>query len=112
MEIRAAQSEDLREWFGSVPMTMRAIVAKHDGRVLGVAGLALADDHVQAFSAYKPELRRFPVTMARAAIMFRQMLSSQRGPVFALCSETEPTAPDLLAKLGFVAHDERMWRHG
>jgi hypothetical protein len=113
MQIRAATETDLRQWFdGKVPATMRAIVAEHEGQLLGIAGIAMCEDHAQAFSGYRPGMRGWPVTMGRMAVVFASMLERAGVPVIAICSETEPTAPALLARLGFDQQDERKWRYG
>lgn len=112
MILRYATRDDLVQWFGSVPATMRAIVIADDDRVLGVAGVLRGGDHIQAFSAIKDELRQHKILMGRAAVMFKKLLVEAGGPVLALCSPTEPTAPSLLAHLGFKHWAEGVWRHG
>lgn len=113
MRLRAATEQDIRQWFdGKVPASMRALVAEHEGEVLGIAGIALRDDHAEAFSAYKPAMRQWPVTMAKAAVVFCHMLDRAGVPVFALCSDTEKTAPRLLERLGFKHKEGQVWRYG
>lgn len=108
--IRYATREDLLQWFGEVPATMRAIVAEEGGEVLAIAGLANMADHVQAFSAYKPGTLQ--TTKARLAVRFAELLRETTGTVFALCSETEPTAPGLLVRMGFTNQGGKVWCHG
>jgi hypothetical protein len=112
MKLRAATRDDVLAWFGSVPATMRAIVAEHEGSVVGIAGVSTMADHVQAWSAFDEVVRGHPVLMARAAVLVRRMIESVSGPVTAVCSETEPTAPALLARLGFEQVEGRRWVHG
>ena len=113
MMVRDATREDMLAWWGEVPATMRAIVVEHAGQVLGVAGIARMNDHMQAFSAFKEELRAHRFTMAKAALRYMQMLNETKIPVLAIQSRDEPEAPDLLEKLGFTKQGEgRMWRHG
>lgn len=111
MIVRQATRDDLIDWFGAVPATMRAIVAEENGKVYGVAGISVMQDHLQAFSAVKPELRKHKYLMAKAGVMFARMLKDC-GPVLAVCSPTEPTAPDLLTRLGFRHWADGVWRHG
>lgn len=112
MNICLATREDLVQWWGRVPSTMRALVVKDGERVLGVVGLAVMPDHVQAFSSFKEELRAKPFVLARAAVLFKAMLEEASGPVLALCNQNEPAAPGLLTKLGFTAGPDGVWRHG
>jgi hypothetical protein len=112
VKLRPATENDIRAWFGNVPATMRAIVVEDGDEVLGVAGISTMADHLQAWSDFRPRLREHPYLLARAAVEFRRMLRDAPGVVLALCSQTEPTAPALLAKLGFVQYTERGWRHG
>lgn len=112
MKIRYATREDLLAWYGNVPATMRALVVENEGRIVGVAGVGRMGDHLQAFSSFTEELRGHKVTLGRAAIAFKKMLTEYQGPVLAICSQSEPTAPALLERLGFVPVQERLWRHG
>lgn len=112
MIVRQATRDDLIDWFGAVPATMRAIVVEEGGKVYGVAGISVMPDHLQAFSAVKPELRRHKYLMAKAAVMFGRMLDESKTGVLAVCSPTEPTAPDLLTRLGFRHWADGVWRHG
>ena len=112
MKHRVATREDLMQWFGRVPASMRALVMEDDGELLGIAGIAVMGDHIQAFSIQSDKLRDHKIAKGRMAVAFAKMLADVKGPVFALCSETEPTAPGLLAHIGFVPHSKRMWRYG
>lgn len=112
MRHRYATREDLVRWFGNVPATMRALVIERDGELLGIAGITTANNHVQAFSSQKPELAPYKVAKGRMTVAFAKMLAEIKGPVFAVCSEVEPTAPGLLTHLGFRHQSERVWRHG
>lgn len=111
MKPRFATRDDLIQWFGSVPSTMRALVLEEAGEVKAIAGVARQADHMQAFSAYKPEMRQNPVALGRLAVAFKRLLV-KAGPVFALCADTEPTSPGLLTHLGFEPVSDKVWRHG
>lgn len=112
MNVRHATEQDLRHWFnGTIPTTMRAVVVEQDGRLLGVAGVARNDDHLHAFSRITDELRPHKITIGRAAAMLREMMDGM-GQVWAVCSPTEPTAPNLLAWCGFKHQQEGVWRRG
>jgi len=112
MNVRYATESDLREWFnGTVPATMRAVVVERDGKLLGIGGVAWNETHLQAFSRVTDELRPHKVTIGRAAVKVREMLD-EMGVVLAVCSPTEPTAPNLLAWAGFKHWQEGVWRRG
>lgn len=112
MIVRYATAEDMRQWFETLPGTIRAVVVEHDGRLLAIAGLIRMGDHMQCFSSMKDELRPHKYVMGKAALMVRSMVREVRGPVFAVCSVKEPTAPALLTALGFKPYAEEVWRHG
>ncbi len=105
--IRYATRDDLVSWMGEVPGTMRAVVAERDGKLVAIAGVMNGVDHCQAFSAYKPEATK--LDKGRLAVFFRSILD-QYASVVAFCSQTEPTAPGLLASLGFEHIDGNTWR--
>lgn len=112
MKHRTATREDLIAWFGNVPVSMRVLVLEDDGRIVGVAGVSVMVDHLQAFSSQRPEAGDGKIAKARMAVAFKALLKTAGGPVFALCSETEPTAPGLLSHLGFRPITQRQWRYG
>lgn len=112
MKHRAATREDLQQWFGNVPASMRALVLEHDGEVVVIAGVAVMADHLQAFSVQNEKAKGLRMAKGRMAVEFKRLLAGVSAPVFALCSESEPTAPGLLAHLGFRPHSGRMWRYG
>lgn len=113
MNIRYATEQDLRQWFnGTLPATMRAMVAEDDGRLLGLAGVAFNDDHAQVFSNLKPEMRANRMAVGRLAVKARRMVDEVAGPLWALCSANEPTAPGLLTWGGFKHVSEGVWRRG
>jgi hypothetical protein len=112
VKIRPATRDDVLQWYGNVPATMRAIVAEDDGRVLGIAGLASVGGGLQAFSEIDDALRGHRLFLARAAIAFRGLLAETPGAIVAICSQCEPTAPRLLSWLGFEQCSERGWTRG
>jgi len=112
MMVRYATADDVRQWFGEVPATMRAMVVERDGKVAAIAGLARMPDHWQAFSAFAPEMRAHGYYLAKLAKQFAGLLEAAPGAVFAIASKTEPTAPALLSRLGFVEQPNGMWRYG
>lgn len=100
VELRAATRSDLLEFFGAVPASMRAIVARVDGEIMGIAGIKYTAAGLVAFSDAKPGAERFPVSMVRMARMLVKIMGDIEAPIYALSSQ--PTAPALLERLGFV----------
>lgn len=109
MNIRYATEADLRKMFGgTVPTTMRAVVVERDGEILGIGGVARAQDHMQAFSRVSDELRPHKITLGRVAVMVRKMID-EMDCVWALCDPNEPTSPNLLEWIGFKHQHDGMW---
>jgi hypothetical protein len=69
-------------------------------------------DHLQAFAVENEKAKGLKMAKGRTVVAFAKLLESATGPVFAMCSQTEPTAPGLLAHLGFKPQSGRMWRYG
>lgn len=114
MKLRNATAADIAALGVSNELGMRAFVAEHEGRVLGIAGIAVMRDHAQAFSFITDEMRSHKVAMGRAAIRLRGMIQKMvrecGAPMIALCSPNEPTAPRLLAHIGFVPDESGVYR--
>jgi hypothetical protein len=99
-EIRPATADDLARFYGSPPeRTMRALVAVLDGEPIAVAGIAYQrpGQPPYLFSDLKPEMRRHRKAIVKGA---RQMLRDLARPGLVAIAG-EPTAPRLLARLGF-----------
>ena len=105
--IRPATRADVEAyWQRPVPGTLRAVVAELDGKPVGIGGVYYEGGVRLAFSEYKDELRNDKRTKARGVKMIMEILNSIKGPVYAAVCPDEPTAPSLLARLGFKpAHD-------
>jgi hypothetical protein len=110
MKIRPATETDLRHLFGGVvPTTMRAIVVENpEGKIVGIGGVARQEDHLQAFSRVEPELRAHKVTMGRVAVLVSRIIN-ELGCVWAVCSDSEPTAPGMLEWAGFKHAHDGVW---
>lgn len=104
--VRPATSADLAA-FSTAPTwgTIRAIVAETDGKVIGIAGLAYQGEHVIAFSEIRDELRRYPVTIMRAARRVLRMLDGTGA--LAVANPEEQGARRFLTRLGFATVCDR-----
>ena len=112
MRHRYATREDVAKWYGSVPVTMRAIVIEDDGELIAIAGLAPEGFITQAFSDVKPRAKRHPIALGRMVAAFANMLKTVTTPVLAACNPDEPTSPGLLRHLGFEQQEGAIWRRG
>lgn len=102
VEFRRATSEDVFEFFGGYPPArMRGFVGVLDGKVVAVGGVYYHAGSLVAFSDLKPEIRKHKKALAKGCRMLVKFFEELNVPVYALASQSEPTAPYLLAKLGF-----------
>jgi hypothetical protein len=102
MLLRPATRDDLIALQGKLPEhTMRAHVAEVDGKVLAVGGVYYVNGTTVAFSYLADEIRGHRKSIMRAAKFAMEKIAALPGPVYALCSRDEATAPQFLARLGF-----------
>lgn len=106
-EIVQATPELIGAYYGKKPPhSLRGYVALLDGRPVGVAGIYYEDNRPVAFSDMLPELRAYRRVLVRGVRLVEQMMDRTALPVSAVINEGEPTAPDLLKRLGFVPAGE------
>lgn len=86
---------------GPAPYTLRGHAALIGDRVVGLGGIYIADGLPIAFTDMKDELRARIKDRARCYRFLEAEFKRHAGRLFALCSENEPTAPRILARLGF-----------
>lgn len=72
-----------------------------DDEIVGIGGVYYIDGVPVAFSDMKPTLRPHKKSQAKACRILMQLLDKIGAPVYAVACPAEPTAPYLLAKLGF-----------
>lgn len=100
--IRPATAADAVAYYGKTPgMSFRGYVAELDGEIVGIGGVYYDNGMPIAFSEMKPPMRSHKKAMAKAVRMFERLFDSLGTKVYAVACATEPTAPYLLAKLGF-----------
>ena len=105
---RPATAEDVARFYPEHSASFRAWVAEIDGVVKGVIGIALYRPVSCLFSVFDEELR---VHLKRPAILrliklVESVVKRSRLPVRAVAEPTEPTAPDILKRLGFEYLDD------
>ena len=64
-----ATYDEIKEYYGEVPVSMRAVVAKDDERVIGIGGIGYFDNQMLVFGKFDDELRRSPKTILKAGKM-------------------------------------------
>jgi len=113
VKVRPATRADLVPWFdGRIPMTMRAFVLEHEGRILAAGGVGDERPGNYAFSKVAPGARDLPgITQAlgRLAVRVRAVIR-ESGEVLANQDPNEPTAPALLAWCGMEHLGGGLWR--
>lgn len=100
--IRPATARDAQRYYGGPPpFSFRGYAAELNGEIVGVGGVYIQNGAYVAFSDMKSPLRQRKKTLAKACRILMELFDKTGGPVYAVASNTEPTAPYLLAKLGF-----------
>lgn len=92
------------------PYSFRGWIALRDGVPVGMAGIYDENGTKVAFSEFRPDMQPSKRTMVKGVRLVRQMMGAIKRPVFAICNPDLPTAPNLLARLGFLStgeHSER-----
>lgn len=99
---RVATLEDAKQFFdGYPPVRLRGFVAELNGEVIGIGGVYYHGGVPVAFSDLKPEIRKHKKILAKGCRILCKFFEELNVPVYALANQSEPTAPYLLAKLGF-----------
>lgn len=101
--IRKASMDDARRFFDAPPKSsFRGYAIELDGDIVALFGVYYEGAHVVAFSDMKPALRRKKKAIVTAVRMLTELMDSMGVPVYAVPNEAEPTAPYLLARMGFT----------
>lgn len=101
---RSATTADVNRWHPGVTASFRAWVCEVDGEPEGIIGFALTRPFACMFSAFtetlKPHLRS--LTVLRIIKRAEAALGQITLPVLAIAQDDQPTAPQILQRLGFV----------
>lgn len=108
LEVAMAGQADVEAFYGSRPLySFRGICVKEDGKVIALAGVHNYAGKRVIFSEIKEEGRKYRKSTLKIA---KEYLASLKGELYAVCSETEPTAPRFLEHLGFYQVTENIYR--
>lgn len=99
---RRATAADALAYYGMpAPFSFRGYVAELSGELVGIGGVYYQNNTPIAFSEMRPTMRPHKKAIAKGCRMLEQFFDKIGGSVYAVACPTEPTAPRLLAKLGF-----------
>jgi len=104
LSIEPATREDLKEFYPKSIPSMRAIVGKKDGKVVGVSGYYIKNETVIVFSDMSEELRQeksFKRVMIKAYRIIISMIENTNLPVISVACESIPGSNILLEHMGF-----------
>lgn len=99
--IRPATRAEVLSFYDVVGVPVRMIAMEVEGKVLGVAGLAWAHEGVTAVSAIRPEAKRHPKQILRAAHLVQAMAEEMACEVYADPDPGHTGAARLLEHIGF-----------
>lgn len=100
--IRTATAEDAIAFYGgAAPFSFRGLAVEIGGQVLALMGVYVTEGRRVAFSEMKDAIRSHKKILVRAVHAMVRFLDEQVGPIYAVASPKEPTAPYLLVRTGF-----------
>ncbi len=100
--LKPATAEAAEAFYGRpVDYSFKGIVAVEDEKVIGIGGIYRLNGHRVAFTDMKPEMRRHKREMVKSCRLLMNMIRDEKAPVYAVANQDEPTAADLLTRLGF-----------
>ncbi|KPL29029.1 MAG: hypothetical protein AMJ72_00280 [Acidithiobacillales bacterium SM1_46] len=99
---RLATADDVRDYYGKIPNTLRAYAVFMDGKVEGLVGVSRERDYGIYFSDHSEKLRPYlnSITVMRAIRASLDLVDQYRGPVMSIATDAE--ACRLLHRLGFT----------
>lgn len=106
--IRPLKKSDLKE-FNNFGYSVRGSAIELDGEVLAIYGV-LHSSPLQAFSSIDKKLRRYPKTIMKAILSFKEILYNYKLDVYAKCSETEKNSRRVLERVGFKLVSRRLYK--
>ncbi|CNL54324.1 Uncharacterised protein [Yersinia intermedia] len=100
--IRHANDNDIRNWYGCIPATMRAVVMEVDGDPKMICGVMHQSDHYMAFMDTKDDAQQYPVAIMKASrLAVKEIFSKYHQPILAIESDKHESANRFLKRMGF-----------
>ncbi len=107
ISINSATTDDIKQWYGLIPCTMRALIFEVDGVPKAIGGILHQSGRAIAFMDIKDDASEFPVALMKATKKaMREIFSQYRQPIYAAVNEDLESAPRFLRHLGFIPVDE------
>ncbi len=101
--IRYATAEDIRNWYGHIPGTMRCILIEVDGKPISFGGVMRRDGRLVAFMEMKEGAQKYGVSIMKASVKaVKEIISTYSQPVYAIVDDEWKSAPAFLKRMGFV----------
>ncbi len=108
LEVVQATQEDVQAFHGRASdCSFRGIAVREDGLTIALAGVYNYAGKRVVFSDLKDSARKYRKSTLKIA---KEYLSGLRGELYAVCSDTEPTAPRFLEHLGFYKVTDTIYR--
>ena len=105
---RPATRADIEAFYPNLTQTVRAWTVELNGEPLGVGGVYYQGDIAVAFSAFKPELDKWPMTKLRGLKKIMEIVGDRS--CIAIADEKFPDAPKLLERIGFQHIEGRTYK--
>jgi len=102
MMIRAATADDAKAYWGkNPPVSMRGYVAEHEGKVMGIAGLAYGPHQIIAFADMAEGGQKYPMAIMRITKLVKGLLNETKAPVYCNADVSLPNSKKFLEHVGF-----------
>jgi hypothetical protein len=97
--VRPINRNDLSK-FNHHGETVRGFVIEIDGEVEAVYGI-IHTVPLQAFSEISEEMKKYPKTIMRAILSFKDILNQYNNTIYAIPSPEHPNSSKVLERVGF-----------
>jgi hypothetical protein len=109
--IRPLSRGDVDEFHpGGLPFATRGFALVDGDHVLAIAGVMYSAPALQAFSAMRPEAKRYPVMIMKVARKLAMVMDSLDAPIFAIADTQYSTSEKFLERIGFSRYRGRMYQ--
>jgi len=103
IEIKPSTAEDVALFFGrTLPRTIQAVSVWRDGQLDAIAGVAIEEGKIEAFSDIRKGISVPKITVYRVAKEIMKMIRTRKTQVFAIADPNIPTSERFLESLGFT----------